>query len=57
MNGDKTSDNVSDTTLRLSVKTRDQLAGLGGKDDRFEDILKRLIEEHYELIELKRKKQ
>ena len=55
MNGTKP-DNVPDTTLRCSVETRDRIAGLGGKDDRFEDILKRLISEHYELIELKKKK-
>jgi len=56
MNGDKITVNMPDTTMRVSQETRDRIAGLGGKDDRFEDILKRLIAEHYELIDLKKKK-
>jgi hypothetical protein len=57
MNGDKLTGNMSDTTLRCSIETRDRIAGLGGKDDTFEDILKQLVKEHYELVELKKKKQ
>lgn len=31
------------TTIVLSKSTRDELASLGGKDDSFEDIVKKLI--------------
>jgi len=55
MNGHKPSPDM-DTTLRCSVETRDKIAGLGGKDDRFEDILQLLVKEHYELLELKKSK-
>lgn len=51
----KLQDSMPDTTLRLAQETRDRLAGLGGKDDTFDQILRRLIAEHYELAELKKK--
>lgn len=45
-----------DTTLRIGKETRDRLAGLGSKDDSFDAIIRRLIAEHYELENLKKKK-
>jgi hypothetical protein len=34
------------TSIVLTRETRDKLASCGGKDDTFESIIKRLIEEH-----------
>ncbi len=36
------------TTLKVSRKLRDELALLGDKDDTFEGIIQRLIDEHKE---------
>lgn len=35
-----------ETTIRVKVKTRDDLAVLGNKDDTFDDIIRRLIESY-----------
>lgn len=35
---------VGKTTIAVSVKTRDQLAALGRKDDTFDEIIERLLE-------------
>ena len=39
---------MSKTSMVITKATRDKLAALGGKDDSFEDIILRLIEEHEE---------
>jgi len=33
-----------ETTIRLKVSTRDDLASCGNKDDTFDDIIRRLID-------------
>ncbi len=33
------------TTIQVTTETRDRLAKLGNKDDSFEDIIKRLLDQ------------
>lgn len=34
------------TTLKVSKETRNALAAIGSKDDTFDEIIKRLVDEH-----------
>jgi hypothetical protein len=43
MNGSDVITDMSDTTLRVSVETRDQLVDLGKKNESYDTILRRLI--------------
>lgn len=42
-----------DTSIVVRRSTRDKLASFGKKDDTFEIIIKRLIDEHEKLIKLR----
>lgn len=39
------------TTIRVSLQLKDELEALGTKKDHFEDILRRLLDEHNKRIE------
>ena len=40
------------TTIRVTIDTRNRLAKLGSKDDSFEDILKKLLDQNEKIKSL-----
>lgn len=41
------------TTLRVKVTTRDRLASIGNKDDTFDALINRLLDEHEKKVKKK----
>lgn len=47
---------MADTTQRVSVENVEKIKRIGAMGDTFDSVLSRLIDEHYELERLKKKK-
>lgn len=46
---------MTKATLKIEERTRDKLKKLGTMSDTFDSVICRLIDEHYELEELKKR--
>lgn len=46
MTADTVPANVTDTSIRVSSETADELFGLKTRGESYEDVIRRLIEEH-----------
>jgi hypothetical protein len=53
---DESTENMADTTQRVSIENVDKVKKIGTMGDTFDSVLSRLIDEHYELEKLKSKK-